>query len=273
MLHFLELYPTLNILTFLVFTQQKKFYLDCILKALSVNKTVESIKFSKEKLIQLNLEDINSLRFIEKNNTIKSLDLSLITFNKSEMKIISDSLKKNHTNTEINFTSSNFEVFDFLSGCKKLKTLKFDASFCYFNPLNLIKNLELNESLTSFELDLHKLNMNATTLNVEIILNYLVKVLSNHPNLKHISLEYLNHVYGDIKLVGLLFKMQQLEELNLKHCSTINFEELFSNISESLIKLDLSNNNMENFTLNQEIKNQSIEYLNLNSNIENSFKL
>jgi hypothetical protein len=62
-------------------------YEDDVLEALSENKTITSLNFSPENgsVCSLNLKNPDSLKFIEKNQIIKSLDLSSVQFNIYQM--------------------------------------------------------------------------------------------------------------------------------------------------------------------------------------------
>jgi hypothetical protein len=124
--------------------------LDSIFEALAVNQSVKEFGILYFCQSKLNLTNSETLRFVENNSTITSLDFSLIEFEIVEMKILSECLLKNKSITNLNFNLSNYNgSFDFLQN----NTLKFFSFPKVWDVLNdeeinaLFENLRLNHSI------------------------------------------------------------------------------------------------------------------------------
>jgi hypothetical protein len=109
------------------------------------NASVESLSISFSRDISLNLKDPNSLRFIEKNSTLKTLNFSSLTFKINEMSILNDVLKNNTINSLV-LSQSNFcGPFEFLKN-GILEKLDFSSIWSIY-PL-----IKESEFLVKFEI-------------------------------------------------------------------------------------------------------------------------
>jgi hypothetical protein len=66
------------------------FYLDGIFNALANNTSIQTLGLPQYFGIRMNLHYQNSLKFIEKNSTLKELDFFFISFTDQEMKIFNN---------------------------------------------------------------------------------------------------------------------------------------------------------------------------------------
>jgi hypothetical protein len=213
-------------------------YLDTILDSFSRNESLEHLKLSYDKEIPLKLCDSNSLKFIEKNSTLRSLHLNNIQFSKDQMTMLSQLLMKNDTFTELNFSNSNFEgPFEFLKK-KNLKKFKHSGSWEILigKEDGFLHFLEFNTSLKDLELRF-QFNNKQNLKEVER-LNYL---LMNHESIKVLCLENIENS----KTIGNLLLNSNLKELHL--LGSLSNESLIIilnalNENHSLILLDISYN-------------------------------
>jgi hypothetical protein len=237
--------------------------LDSIFQALETNSSVKKLKISYRCKILLNLKDEESLRFIEKNLFIKTLNLSGIMFIESEMKILEECLLKNQSINDLNLSGSNYAgSFDFLqNGNVKVfsfcdiwgrSSVNFNNLFdnlkskCSLNVLDVSGNYDENPQIEEFieimsDVNTRVKHLKMNSLEASIDLNF-HKLLKN-PNIKKLELMD-SFPYTSLPL------------------STF-FSELISN--KTLLSLDICENDPKfNWDKIKETHN-SIEFLNLSS--------
>jgi hypothetical protein len=235
-------------------------YLDGIFDSLAFNKTVDYLRLTFSPSISLKLGDSNSLRFIEKNTTLKTLDFKSLKFKDEEMKILNESLIKNDSISELDLSSSNFKgpfgflqkknlkVFSFLRIWKTLKKDHFQ---------DFIFNLQCNRSLMDLDLSIGHFSMTYLT---EII-----SVLSEHKSIEVIKMNKFTGINNSKKLYKLL-KNPNLKELKLKGSIRLpeSFEKIFQELNENqtLTTLDISGNIL-NESLLTKIKNETLQKLHM----------
>jgi hypothetical protein len=236
--------------------------LDLIFSALEINQSVETFRISEYSPIELDLRNSETLRFLEKNSSIRILDFSLITFQKSEMKIFNESLMKNKTITNLSLNSSNYGgPFDFLQN-NILKLFTFSNIWNVLkeeNAKNLFNNLKLNRSLTDLNFsDFHKVSEELNSM-VQDFIDLMSEFTGNIEILDISKLSNTEGVYGFNKLL----KNQKIKVLVL----TQSFHpeplvDFFNKLSynNTITRLILNDNNMENYTDDDiKISNSSIE--------------
>jgi hypothetical protein len=186
------------------------------------------------------LENPQSLRFLETNQTLKTLDFSYVNFKQEQMKMLSDSLKLNQSITELNFTFSNFNCWEFLKSSNNLKKLVY-----YLNRFSM------------FEKD------------IECLKDF-VQIVSKHQSLEILKLDAPNILDDSLKAY-LFLETPKLKELTLIRClKTEEFEEFIKRLNENttLTKLHLNYHEFQNVFTDMEITNQTIQVLNLSSTKE-----
>jgi hypothetical protein len=169
-------------------------YFDDILDALTFNSTVETLALSH--LSEIHLNDPNSLKFLEKNQSIKTLNLGNVDFEKEQMIAMGEALKNNDSITELKLNQSIIkldissyldeeeltevpemhELIDVLTVHKRIEDLtwkemkKFqnEAQYHILLKNKSLKSLNLNHSLTSSKLFFKELknNQNLTFLDI-----------------------------------------------------------------------------------------------------------
>jgi hypothetical protein len=224
-----------------VILKQSKGYLDRIFKVLAMNKSVEKLVLVGNSKIQMNLSDPNSLRFIETNSTLKTLNFSNIQFSHKEMNILGESLLKNDTLTELNFSFSNFTgPFDFLKK-KNLKIFDFKEIWNFYS-VSFSQFLDSNSSLISLDLSPQFYDKYQNVDEIKTVID----ILSDHKTLERITLNHFSDKYLNFDFSKLL-KIQNLKELRLKNCLTLKSLEyilIALNTNTSLTILDISENEL-----------------------------
>jgi hypothetical protein len=235
-------------------------HLDSIFDAVAVSKSIESLSLKNIK--KLNLEDLNSLKFIETNSTLKSLNFSGVSFSKFEMEMLNDSLKKNDSISILNLSCGNFlGPFGFLEK-KNLKEFTFQRICEAFLVMDFLSHLKNNKSLTTLELSL-KYIVNE----IQQDFDEFFVIMSSHSMIKFLSMDG----FDQIGVCGFhkLLKNPNLKELKLIECfSELNqFEMLMNalNDNESLKTLDVSyNRNM--VWKNSKIHNKTLQHFVMEGN-------
>jgi hypothetical protein len=248
------------------------FYLDGIFNALAKNNTsVQTLRLPQYSGIRMNLHDPNSLKFIEKNSTLKELDFSFISFTDQEMKIFNESLVVNKSLTNLDLSNSNFVgPYEFLEK-NNLKKFRFPKIFHKSkSTLNVCKHLKSNSSLKSLDFSMGYPHQNISLEGF----GELIEILSQHENIEEIGLNNYFKV-NEPKDFHKLLKNPNLKELSLRQSlsSSDSFEKIISALNEnkSLVFLDISDNELDYLKINWkdfEIKNENIEILNLTGIIE-----
>jgi hypothetical protein len=247
-----------------------KFSFDPIVDLFSTNKSVEYLQFANSDRFKLNLKDFNSLRFIEKNSTLKTLNLSFIQFNEVEMKVLNESLKMNSTLNSLDFSHSNFEgPFDFL-GQNNLKKFSYigiwNTEEIYFK--RFYQNLK-SSSLQFLDLSMDYEKIFVSGIEIEDV-GIFIDVLSKLETLETLIISKLNESIDFNKILS----NPKLKELHLVSGlqSTEAFKKLMNalNNNETLTLLDISKNYHINFKSVTEwdkikITNQSLKTLQMSS--------
>jgi hypothetical protein len=237
--------------------------LDGIFDSLALNKTVDFLKLTYGASAFLILGNSNSLRFIENNSTLKTLDLNHLMFTEEEMIILSEALLKNVSLTELNFSFSNFKgPFGFLQN-KNLKVFSFMRIWKTLEKKNFkdfIYNLKHNSSLIDLDLSIGHSNMEN--------LREIIGVLSQHKSIEILKLNRFSGKYDSIDFHKLL-KNPTLKELKLNR--SIRLVESLENIlqglneNQTLLTLDISGNDLDKdlSTFKFKITNETLQKLNL----------
>jgi hypothetical protein len=217
-------------------------YLDEIFNSLEINKSVEnlSITLSQINAVPLNLEDSNSLKFIEKNSSLKRLNFSSLTFSKIEMNILNEALMGNKSVTTLDLSQSNFSgPFEFL---KKMKSFSFESIWKLVEDTdNFFQNLRESTSLTHLDLSMRFFDPKQIK---DQVMEDFIEIMENHTSI--ISLVMKNNKMMNFQN---LLNNPILEELTLEG-SVISFENILIklNSNKTLKKLNISNNKIINST-------------------------
>jgi hypothetical protein len=257
-------------------------FLDGIFNALAINKCVEELKLVNNTSNGLKLKDSNTLKFIEKNSTLKCLNFSNIQFSEIEMKILNLSLMNNDSLTELDLSYSNFRgPFQFLEkmNLKKftflgiLESLKLKdnliygdfgikISYNYEQIIGFINHLKSNTSLTN-------LTLSNGYCKVEYIREFgeMIDYLSSHENIESIFLEEFIEMKEPTDYHQLL-KNPKLKNLSLPWSikSTDAFENLLNalNENENIQNLNISwNNRIDSQFYFEKISNKSLQTINM----------
>jgi hypothetical protein len=216
----------------------KEEYLDNIFDALSVNTSIETFNLR----LGMNLKDSNSLKFIEKNSTLKNLTFEHLKFKNNEMLILNDCLVKNDSIEFLNLSVSNFQgPFEFLKK-KNLKIFKYHDIWdsLDFNEIDdFLKNMKSNTSLVDLDLSMSMKKIERNKI------NELIEILKDHENIESISMaDYQFENPEPIDFYKLL-KNPKLKELKLNGSfgTSKELEKLFFalNENENLTNLHISN--------------------------------
>jgi hypothetical protein len=246
--------------------------LELIFEGLGSNKSIKEILFNVSVHIEghsLNLKDVESLRFIEKNSTLKIVNFSDITFSEKESNILNDTLCKNKSITALNFSHSSFlGPYEFLQN-KNLKSFEFHNIWGIkgINIQDFLENLKLSNSLMNLKLNFSKY-LSPNKENVKI--HELINILSELQSIEEIHLNSCQKVKEDFPFQILLMnpKLKILELENSLSTDSIEpfFKELNSN--KSLKSLNLENNRLGYSPVQWneiQLTNKSIEIFNLGS--------
>jgi hypothetical protein len=166
-------------------------YLDEIFNALATNTSVEYLQLSISK-ISLNLKDPNSLRFIEKNSTLKTLNFSMLIFTISEMNILNETLMKNKSIKTLDLSGSNFTgPFEFLEN-ENLKEFIFQPIWKNLDQKadEFHEKLKSNHSLTHLDLSMGMFDF----MEIKNQMKDLNEVLENHPSIKSLVMKYIKEI-------------------------------------------------------------------------------
>jgi hypothetical protein len=232
---------------------------------LEVNTSISKFFISGYSTFQLNLHSIESLRFIEKNSSIKELDLSFIQFNEIESKFLGECLMKNNSITSLDLSESNFKgSFDFLR-LDKLKSCTFTFLFSEIDFKGFLENLKLNTSLKKLDIALKYLNEDSN-----FFFHNLIDILSEHSgNIEDLSFNGVIYPGKPIEFHKLL-KNSKIQKLSLVDSIEISesFEKILKGLSDNntLLHLDISGNlsEYESDDLNDvQFSNSSIEFFNI----------
>jgi hypothetical protein len=235
-------------------------YFDDILDALAFNSTVETLELSH--LSEIHLNDPNSLKFLEKNQSIKTLNLGNVDFEKEQMIAMGEALKNNDSITELNFSFSNFSgSFKFLQK-SNFKIFKFQNIWQRCASLkDFVDNLKLNQSIIKLDVSSY---LDEEELTEVPEMHELIDVLSVHKRIEDLTWKEMKKFQNEAQYHKLL-KNKSLKSLNLNHSlksSKLFFKELKNN--QNLTFLDISSKeswiDLENFKIN----NDSIETLIIN---------
>jgi hypothetical protein len=240
----------------LPFPKHQQGYLDLIFSALEINQSVETFRISGYSPIELDLRNSETLRFLEKNSSIRILDFSCITFQTSEMKIFNESLMKNKTITNLGLNFSNYcGPFDFLQN-NILKLFTFSNIWNVLeeeNAKNLFDNLKLNHSLTDLNFSYELNSM------IQEFIDLMSEFTGNIEKLEISNVLNTEEVYDFNKLL----KNQKIKVLDLTQSfhpeRLVDFLNKLS-YNNTITRLILDENNMENYTDDDiKISNSSIE--------------
>jgi hypothetical protein len=249
------------------------FGMDTIFDLISINKSVEYFLITDCPSFKLNLKNINSLRFIEKNSTLKTLNLSNIYFSNIEMKVLNESLLMNQTLTELDFSHSNFNgPFEFLNQ-PNLKKFKYIGIWYH----------DESEDLKEFFQNLKSSKLNYLDLSVDYGIEFeitdigdLINVLENHETIEILVMNCISNLKDSINFKQLL-RNQKLKELHLIYGidSSDSLRDLFIALNENdnLTHLDVSFNDhihYQSTTKWDDIKitNKTLQTLQMTSNIK-----
>jgi hypothetical protein len=216
--------------------------LDFIFEGLSKNKSIETFKLNRT-WIDLKLENSKSLRFIESNSTLKSIDFGSVSFKIVDMELINEYLIKNNSLTELNLSMSNFRgPFEFLAknSLKKFffKGIWHEISSDKLLMSNFIHNMGSNTSLKELNLSVGYSN----TYEVKE-LEEIIEILSAHENIESFSFHSsysLTKPPDFRKLLG----NPKLKELKMSWSSAESIKLIFDglNNNNNLTILDISGN-------------------------------
>jgi hypothetical protein len=251
-------------------------YLDLIFKALDSNIFVKSLNISHFSLIELNLNDSESLRFIEMNSCLENLNLSSINFKEIEIKLIGEYLINNKSITKLNLSNSNYSgSLDFLKN-NILKEFSFKEIW---------KIKEQNSYMTDFQnfFDNFKANKSIKVLNLSYgfqsticnpIVDDFINIMSEHEgNVEELT---LNRMFNSNETLNFhkLLKNKKIKKLELnelftsKTCESMAKFLLNLKDNDNLTSLDLSENDIgeSNEAWDKiQISHKGIETLNLSS--------
>jgi hypothetical protein len=230
--------------------------LDGIFEALSTQNTLKYLKIASNSEIELNLKRPQSLRFLETNQSLTSINFSNLKFTQQEKKILNEALLKNETVTDLDFSRSNFDgPFNFLRG-DHLKKFKFYSIWVFINPIQFFENIHFNNGLN--ELRLSFLPSNST---ISIQIEKLIEFFQVHKSIQVIEMSSMFNLNPKFNFHNLLLNCN-LRELNFKgslHYKKVSdfFDSL--NQNSTLKKLEFSSNHLDIKEL--KIFNKSIETL------------
>jgi hypothetical protein len=223
---------------------------------------VNEIKLTSFSKINLNLESVKSLKFIENNSNIKTLNFSNFKFKDKEIKMLTQCLTENNSITNLNFSFSNFtgpflflqknilKEFSFLNVWKELSESNLD---------DLLLNLRSNFSLTKldFSNDKHgKLEFNPK------IQEFIDLMGENNGNVNHLKLNYLYQTKKMYEFNKFL-ENPNIQELELNRSFSPENLIYFLNRNTSLKSLNISDNFMGTYFKDDiQISNSSIQILN-----------
>jgi hypothetical protein len=233
-------------------------FLDEIFDSISVSNSMEAL-FLKKKI---NLKDFNSLRFIQKNSSLKSLVFSGIYFSQLEMETLNDSLK-NSSLTSLNLSNGNFQgPFGFL-GNDNLREFTFQSIPEAFNVKDFFQHLKINKSLRKLYLSLKYI-----VKEIQYDFEELFDIMSSHKTLKSLTIDYFDQL--NVSGFHKLLKNPNLKELHLTQCfSKLNqFENLMKelNNNESLTILDVSLNRKQISWNDSKIRNKTLVKFDMEGN-------
>jgi hypothetical protein len=241
-----------------------KDYLSQIFNALATNTSVECLNVSFSQEISLNLKDSNSLRFIEKNSTLKTLNLSSITFQINEMTILNETLMKNNSITSLDLSQSNFcGPFDFFQN-GTLKKFEFRSIWENYNSIKdveFLQNLKSSDSLIDLDFSSNLFE----TINVDKEkFEALLEVLEGHRSITNLTMNY-------IRKTGLqrLLKNPKLEKLTLEGIVSLIddfFMALNSNVTLKHLNISYSSFNPTIDWNEIKITNQSLQKFEMTGN-------
>jgi hypothetical protein len=246
-------------------------YLDVIFDAIKINQSVKEFQISKNPNFKLNLKNLESLRFIEVNSTITMLNLNWIVFTEEEIYILGDTLKKNKSITNLDFSRTNYSgSFDFLQN-NILKNFSFvDLWNLTFDFQNFLFNLKSNESLIELDVSYRQFwTYGEIEKEMNEIHEFIDTMSGFKGNIYDLKLNYLGWKSNTYPIFKLL-KNPKIQKLELMSClsikSVVDFmEELKSN--ETLTSLNLSDSNNLNWDEIQ-FSNQNIVDLYMKSKSE-----
>jgi hypothetical protein len=212
-------------------------YLSGIFDVLAKNTSVESLSISFSQDISLNLKDPNSLRFIEKNSTLKTLNFSSLAFETIEMTILNDALMKNNSITSLDLSHSNFcGPFEFLKNgtLKKFEFISIWNHYLSIDENEFLQNLKSSNSLTHLDLS------SRLFVGVEIDkkkIQALIEVLESHQSITSLTMNYILNIEFQK-----LLNNPKLEELSLDGSATF-FDGIIVALNSNLTikRLNLSN--------------------------------
>jgi hypothetical protein len=201
------------------------------------------------------LKNPDSLKFIEKNQTMKTLNLSTVQFNIYQMKVLGETLYNNETISSLSLSESNFKgSFQFLKK-SNLKTFNFTKIPCE-GVQDFIDHFTQNDSIEFLDFSISSFD---DDLKISKWMNSLIEILSNHKKMKHISWEMLQSPNENISFHK-LYKNPNLEILDLCYFKSKPLNIYLNELDNTSLK-ELSILNKWTFQGLNEIKNHSIEKL------------
>jgi hypothetical protein len=247
--------------------------LDLIFNALKVNKSIKEFRVADYSEIKLNLKEVDSLKFIRDNSSIKSLNFSHIKFKENEIKILNECFMMNKSISNLDLSHSNFKSsFDFLQN-NILEILTFTKIWDVLDEEdfnNFFLNLKSNLSLT--ELDFSFFGEGNMDSNQKI--HKFIDFISEDGNIEYLTLNYFCQSKGSFYFHKLL-KNSKLKKLSLVSAFPVEdpkpIADLFKGLNENntLLELKLSENDMKGSDVNWneiQITNSSLELINLSGN-------
>jgi hypothetical protein len=263
----IELICKISLLTFQVYSRIEIGYFDLIFNALEVNKSLTELILSQYSEGKLNLQSLESLKFIEKNSSIKVLNFSRISFTETESKLLGEYLMRNNSITSLDLSSSNYEgSFGFLQN-NILQNFNFRDiwKISRIDFKQLFDNLKSNKSLKKmdFSFGFQK------TSNMNI--HKFIEIISEHSgNIEDLTLNGISYATESYELHKLL-KNPKIQKLSLMKSffdeSSESFVNFFNSLNENntLLSLNISENLIKNVIYNFQLSNSSIEILDISS--------